>query len=235
VLWSIAAGPLVNVALLLPTAGLFTLGVFLGWKEAYPDAYGLLRAVTLINVFLLLLNLLPVYPLDGGQILFAALWFVVGRVNALLAVSLIGLLGAVGMGLIAMLFIVGGSAAGVWFAVLAVFVGLRAAAGLGQAQALARARAAPRHRDFACPACGEAPPAGELWGCDQCGARFDTFANRAACPNCGQRFPETACPECHRRSPLGQWYRGGYGAAGDRREAPVADTHAGLGEPGGTP
>ena len=68
-LWSIAAGPLVNVAL-LPV--LFTLGVLsrsLGWPAAMPNFYALLQAVWFINLVLLIFNMLPIYPLDGGPFL----------------------------------------------------------------------------------------------------------------------------------------------------------------------
>ena len=77
-LWSIAAGPLVNVVLLPVLFALVTLSRWLGWAEAMPDVYALLRAVWLINVGLLIFNMLPIYPLDGGQILRSLLWFVTG-------------------------------------------------------------------------------------------------------------------------------------------------------------
>src|SRR5205807_6242735 len=61
-LWSIAAGPLVNVALFPVLYGLVLLGRVSGWAYAAPDAYALLRAVLFINVALLIFNLLPIYP-----------------------------------------------------------------------------------------------------------------------------------------------------------------------------
>jgi len=65
-LWSIAAGPLVNVALLPILSILGMLNRSLGWAEAMPNAHALLRAVWLINLGLLIFNMLPIYPLDGG-------------------------------------------------------------------------------------------------------------------------------------------------------------------------
>src|SRR5208282_3634552 len=78
-LWSIAAGPLVNVGLLPVLFGLGMLSRWLGWAAAMPDVYALLRAVWFINLGLLIFNMLPIYPLDGGQILRSLLWFVMGR------------------------------------------------------------------------------------------------------------------------------------------------------------
>src|SRR6266516_1886573 len=58
-LWSIAAGPLVNVALLPILTVLVALGKSLGWAETMPDAHALFRAIWLINLILLVFNLLP--------------------------------------------------------------------------------------------------------------------------------------------------------------------------------
>jgi Zn-dependent protease len=83
VLWSIAAGPLVNVALIpiLKLIGISSRAP--GWGAVYPDAYKLLSMVWLINIVLLIFNLLPIFPLDGGQILRALLWFPLGRARSL--------------------------------------------------------------------------------------------------------------------------------------------------------
>ena len=80
-LWSIAAGPLVNVALMPVLYGAVVLGQSLGWAESMPDALTFVRAVLWIDVILLVFNILPIYPLDGGQILRSLLWFVLGRAS----------------------------------------------------------------------------------------------------------------------------------------------------------
>src|SRR5580692_5077855 len=67
-LWSIAAGPLVNVALIPIFLGLGLLSRSLGWAATMPNADALLHAVWYINAGLLIFNILPIYPLDGGQI-----------------------------------------------------------------------------------------------------------------------------------------------------------------------
>src|SRR6185369_4704585 len=94
-LWSIAAGPLVNVVLLPILTVLRVLSRSLGWAESMPDAHALLRAVWLINLVLLLFNLLPIYPLDGGQILRSLLWFVLGRARSLLVATILGFVGVI--------------------------------------------------------------------------------------------------------------------------------------------
>ncbi|HEX9111010.1 MAG TPA: M50 family metallopeptidase, partial [Terriglobales bacterium] len=87
-LWSIAAGPLVNVVLLPVLFVILMLSRSLGWAQAMPDLYKLLGTVLWINVVLLVFNMLPIYPLDGGQILRSLLWFVVGRARSLMVATI---------------------------------------------------------------------------------------------------------------------------------------------------
>src|SRR6516225_8045728 len=91
VLWSIAAGPLVNV-ILIPITFLPLLAFFPGDKAA-SDPQQFLQHLAWINLILLIFNILPVYPLDGGQIVMALLWFLIGQAHALMVVSLLGLVG----------------------------------------------------------------------------------------------------------------------------------------------
>jgi hypothetical protein len=46
-----------------------------------------------MNLGLLIFNLLPIYPLDGGQILRSLLWFVLERARSLKVVAVLGLIG----------------------------------------------------------------------------------------------------------------------------------------------
>ena len=85
-LWSLAAGPLVNVALLPLLGAAWLLVRSAGGAQVMPDAYHFIRTVFLINTVLLVFNLLPVYPLDGGQILQSLLWFIFGRARSLMIV-----------------------------------------------------------------------------------------------------------------------------------------------------
>ncbi len=89
-LWSIAAGPLVNVALI----PLLWLAAHYGLpQDPSEDAVTFALTLQFINLGLLLFNILPIYPMDGGQMLQALLWFKLGFAKALLIASSLGLLG----------------------------------------------------------------------------------------------------------------------------------------------
>src|SRR6202789_2427984 len=96
-LWSIAAGPLVNVILIPVTSALVSISSHLGWFDTYPDAYQLIHNIWVINLVVLVFNLLPIYPLDGGQILRSLLWFPFGRANSLMIASILGFFGVAGL------------------------------------------------------------------------------------------------------------------------------------------
>src|ERR1700734_1390152 len=66
-LWSIVAGPLVNVACFPILWTLRALSQSHGWAQTMPNAYAWLRAVPKINSGWRIFNVLPIYPLDGGQ------------------------------------------------------------------------------------------------------------------------------------------------------------------------
>jgi Zn-dependent protease len=55
-----------------------------GLQDTAPDLFRFAVALAWINGYLLLFNILPVYPLDGGQMLQALLWLVMGRARSLL-------------------------------------------------------------------------------------------------------------------------------------------------------
>ncbi len=198
-LWSIAAGPLVNVVL-LPVL-VFISGVTgkLAGAAAIPGAHKLAQSVLYINIGLLAFNLLPIYPLDGGQILRSLLWFVIGRAKSLMATVIVGFIGVAGMIALAVWV------RSIWYGVLAAFILLNCWGGLRQAQALAKLAKLPRRNGFACPSCKAAPLVGALWKCARCQTAFDTFQTRASCPACGAQFDQTLCLDCRRLSPLSAW------------------------------
>jgi Zn-dependent protease len=199
-LWTAAAGPLVNL-LLVPLLGVLAyLDIGIDWNALSPDLLSFLRAVWWTNLGLLLFNLIPVYPLDGGQILHGFLWLLIGRAESLMVVSILGMV--VG-GIVMMLALL---SVNLWMCVLSAFVLFTANLGWRQGRMLARLDRNPRRADAACPACGFSPPVGDYWVCDECRTRFDTFHCRAQCPGCGKLFRETACPECGKRHPIHQWF-----------------------------
>ena len=200
-LWSIAAGPLVSVVLVPITIGASAIAEIAGLPDSSPDAARFLSNVAWINLLLLGFNLLPVYPLDGGQILQSLLWFVIGRPRSLLVVSVIGLV----VGLIAVVVALVWQHP--WFVIMAAFVVYQSYQGFRNARVLARVEAA-RRPDVACPACGFHPPAMDLWTCERCRGRFDLFAHAGTCPTCHSTYSVTPCPECHKASPIASWYRG---------------------------
>ncbi|HVO79845.1 MAG TPA: site-2 protease family protein [Terriglobales bacterium] len=198
-LWSIAAGPLVNVVLIPVFLTLGLLSRSSGLAEAAPNAHTLLRNVAYINVVLLIFNMLPIYPLDGGQILRSLLWFVVGRARSLMVATVIGFAGAAGLIILALWV------RSLWFGVLSVFMLLNCWSGLRHAQALSRLAKLPRRDGFACPGCNAAPPVGAFWVCGQCKNPFDAFQSQAACPYCGTQYPVTRCLECGGLHPMKGW------------------------------
>jgi len=198
-LWSIAAGPLVNVVLAPILFVSLTLGQSLGWPQAMPDLYTLLRWMWKIDIGLLVFNMLPIYPLDGGQILRSLLWFVLGRARSLMVATILGFIGVAGF--IAFAFWM----QSIWFGAIAVFMLMNCWGGLQHARALLRFAKVPRREGFACPACKTAPPLGDFWKCGRCGQAFDTFQTRGVCPNCAAQYPVTTCLDCGAQSPMSEW------------------------------
>jgi stage IV sporulation protein FB len=65
-------------------------------------------AIFAVNYRILLLNLLPIIPLDGGHMLQCVLWSIVGNFRSILVATSVGIAGAVLFGIISM-------AAQIWF------------------------------------------------------------------------------------------------------------------------
>jgi hypothetical protein len=200
-LWSIAAGPLVNVALMPILYAAMVMGRSLGWQHSMHDAYVFVRAILAINIGLLVFNILPIYPLDGGQILRSLLWFPLGRARSLMVATVLGFVGVVGFFGLALLM------QSFWVGAIAVFMLLNCWGGLRHAQALLSLARLPRRQGFACPSCRTAPLLGEKWRCGHCELPFDTFLTGAVCPHCGAQYPTTMCGDCGKSYPMNEWSR----------------------------
>jgi len=131
VLWSIAAGPLVNLILMPVTVGLLLvliprdqlIALIEDRARPTPMQFYLL-SVTFLNIGLFIFNMMPVYPLDGGQIVHAILWRFMGYARSLRAVSYVGL------GVTAVVVPLTLYAGEPFLLALAVFVGYRAFQGM---------------------------------------------------------------------------------------------------------
>lgn len=129
-LWSIAAGPLVNFALVPVLLLLQIAADRSGLAFRAPDAYHLVGMIGNINIAILVFNLLPIYPLDGGQILRSLLWYPFGRIRSLKIASVIGLLGG------ALLTLYAFTTGSTWLVILTFFLLTQAVTGWKHAKAL---------------------------------------------------------------------------------------------------
>lgn len=189
-LWSIAAGPLVNVVLLPVLLGILFAARSVGALAQNPDLYVFLRAVVIMDVSLLVFNLLPVYPLDGGQILRSLLWYPLGKARSLTAATVVGMAGALALVGVAVWL---GS---IWIGIMTFFLVSNCWQGFQHAKALRKIEQLPRRPEFACPVCHASPPRGNYWQCPQCKQLFDPFATNAECPHCHATLDLTPCPDC---------------------------------------
>lgn len=132
-LWSIVAGPLVNVMLVPVTIIAYYLvrGSFDAPMQG-SNLQAFFLMLMLMNAGLLVFNMLPIYPLDGGQTVMALLWFAIGRARALRYSSVIGLVAA---GLFVMLAV---AFFDVMLLLIALFLGLQAFNGYRVAAAMSR-------------------------------------------------------------------------------------------------
>lgn len=198
VLWTTAAGPLVNLVLAPAFIVLAVLTAPLGEEAAASDLHRLLVAMAVFNAVMLVFNLLPIFPLDGGRLLYAVLWWLLGRSVGLTIAAGLGMAAGIGLGLLA---VIGQEW---WMVVMAGFLVLGALGGLSHARLLARAETAPRRADLKCPNCDRSPPLGDYWRCTRCLGWFNLFAP-TLCPKGGYHATPLSCLDCDRQVAPSDW------------------------------
>lgn len=198
-LWTIVAGPLVNVVLFPILSALWLFSRSAGWSD---DLNQYVFAIWFINLALLIFNIMPVYPLDGGKILWALLWFPFGRARSLFIACIVGFVGAAGLAAVAILL------QSKWLGILCILNVYYCFRGFVEARELLRRGDAPRRDGCQCPHCGIAPPIGNFWHCVRCRKSFDPFATQMTCPNCNTQYNIVACLECGSGAPPQAWVPG---------------------------
>ncbi len=209
VLWSIVAGPLVNLVLVIPTGIFWYCTGGQGLTAAGTDIDLLARNLFLLNALLLVFNMLPIYPLDGGQILQALLWFSLGRWQSLQVASLAGIVfgGALFLLILVLSAVHDLGLSGAILGIIPLFAVLRCVVGFQQARAALYLLNLPRHHECACPSCHMNPPRGAFWVCNEhCQTRFDLFDTHGRCPGCGAWYLKPNCPHCGRVNHIDRWF-----------------------------
>jgi hypothetical protein len=164
-----------------------------------PKLVPICLCILLIDIVLFVFNVLPIYPLDGGQMLRSVLWFVIGRARSLMVATSLGFIG------LAALLLYAFRSGSVWLVIIAVFLAMNCWAGLKHSVQLWKLGKLPHHAGFQCPSCHAQPPAGRFWSCPSCRTIIDAFESGGACSYCGHVPHEIPCVECGRPSPIDQW------------------------------
>jgi len=135
------AGPAVNVAIAAVLVVVFGAQFDpVSMAEIENPAYGFLTRLAVVNIFLVLFNLIPAFPMDGGRVLRALLSVRLGRRKATDLAARIGQGLAFGFGFLGL---IGGN---VILVFIAIFVYLAAAAEAGQVGLVEAARRIPIRR-----------------------------------------------------------------------------------------
>jgi Zn-dependent protease len=203
-LWSIAAGPLVNVIIGLLLWPVLRHAQESGWAEDMPDTLHWLTAVFYINAALFIFNMLPIYPLDGGQILRSLLWYVCSAGRSLQIAAAIGFIG------IAALVVYAVKSESIWLGFLCYLGAMRCVAAWKSSQLLLKLEKLDRWPGFRCPNCHQSPTKTAGWPCEQCHQPLDPFLTQATCQHCGHTHAATACPFCQCSAPLEAWKMEGF-------------------------
>jgi hypothetical protein len=171
----------------------------MGGAQLNPNLTSFTYALFMINLGLLLFNLLPIYPLDGGQILRSLLWYFLGPSRSLLAVAAIGFIG--GLGLLGF----AGWIRSPWIGIMALFLLVTCWRSFRDARLFRQMELLPRRPEWQCSACQKAPLEGQYWLCHTCLHVFDVFAGQGVCPRCNSFLSLVTCPECREARSLLLW------------------------------
>lgn len=200
-LWAVAAGPLVNVVLFPLLWAALEFALDNGWQHSRPELTAYLATIFWINKGLLIFNVLPIYPLDGGQLLRSLLWYKLGRAQSLHVATIVGFIGIP----VALAWQYSEGKLSLFQGVIALFIAAECHRGFKQAQLMKKVAALPRHSGFGCPTCRERPPGGPLWGCPHCNHGFDPFSTHGVCPHCAQAMPKITCAYCGSAHEVERW------------------------------
>lgn len=130
-LWMALAGPAVSTVLAIIFWSLSFAGTFNDWL---PSLILLFTLLAWINTAVLIFNLLPAFPLDGGRVLRAILWAVSGRIRwATYWATISGRLFAWFLIFVGVFQIVGGNfIGGIWLGLIGLFLSNAAQSGYQQ-------------------------------------------------------------------------------------------------------
>jgi len=151
-----------------------------------------------IDGILFAFNILPIYPLDGGKILWSLLWFPLGRAKSLLVSVVVGMIGIVGLFGLALY------TESVWNILMCVYLLFSCWVVCNRRGCCSSGRRCRGGRDSYAQLQGGSA-LGALWRCGKCSQAFDTFETRGKCPNCEAQYPITMCGECRRQYPMQEW------------------------------
>jgi len=129
--WIAVAGPAMSLCLAF---GLWILGALAASTGASEVVAAVLFYLGTVNLVLALFNLLPAFPLDGGRVLRAAIWYQTGdALKATRVATQSGTVLAYGLMWLGIVALFGGSiVSGLWFILIGTFVLLAARASMAQ-------------------------------------------------------------------------------------------------------
>jgi len=199
----LAAGPLVNL-LLVPLTFPFW---YLLEHRLGEGVRNLLWAVGWANLWMLVLNLIPIYPLDGGRILLSVISVRAGMMWGRLLASVVGI-GCTSV-LLAGLYFIGDILDAVLFSPLILINGSILQWAL---RMRAYERRTARHARAQCPHCRERGFDAAYQVCATCMCNFNPFSLGGKCWNCSTSGAALRCSYCGESAEISRWLASEVGA-----------------------